>query len=145
YRGLADGVSNYPYMQLADANGNPLTLDILPFKDSYIEGLADGRLLDWSYVPLQELGDSKKIQVNDELAANFNMEYTFPFGLRATTLYSYLKNNNPITELRGLGSYVTRHDINYFASWDARQVYWNMPVGDQLIEQFWNSNSHQGR
>jgi len=145
YNGLAKGFSNYPYMQLADDLGNPLNIDIASFSPAFRDTVANGRLQDWTYNPLKELYDSKQTQRNRDLMANLSLKYSFPFGLTVGGLYAYQHNDNPITEWRGIGSFLQRDQINMFSSWDAKQVYWNMPVGDYLQDYIWNSTAHQGR
>ena len=145
YNGLAKGVSNYPYMQLADVEGNPNNIDISGFRPSFRDTLAGGRLLDWGYNPLKELYESKQTQINRDLLANVSAQYTFPFGLSLNGLYAYQRNMNPITEWRSLATYTQRVDINMYANWDEKQVYWNMPIGDYLYDYIWGSATHQGR
>src|SRR5690606_13438022 len=62
---------NYPYMELADAQGKPLPVDISGYNPVYRDTVASGRLLDWSYVPLAELYASKQEQKTQEMFSQF--------------------------------------------------------------------------
>ncbi len=145
YNALANGVANAPYMKLADANGNPLEVYITTFNPAFQDTVAGGRLLDWGYSPLKELQDSRTTQVNREFLSNISMEYTLPFGLTIQGLYAFQRNTNPVTDWRGMGTFAQRFEINNFASWDEKQVYWNMPVGDYFYELNASNYTHQGR
>ena len=145
YNRLAKGVSNYPYMQLADEQGNPLDVDISSFHPTFRDTVANGRLLDWNYNPLNELYESKQTQINRDLLANVSAQYNLPFGATVNGLYAYQRNLNPITEWRSLSTFTQRDQINMFANWDDQKVYWNYPVGDFFKEYTWNSFTHQGR
>ncbi|MEN5379207.1 SusC/RagA family TonB-linked outer membrane protein [Sphingobacterium kitahiroshimense] len=145
YNRLARGVSNAPYMQLADMNGNPAEVYMGGLRPSFQDTLAGGRLLDWSYRPLKELHESNEEQINRDLMANLSMQYRFPFGLTINGLYAYQRNMNPITQWQGIGSYTQRVDINFYSSWDEKQVYRNMPLGDLYKENIWYSAMHQSR
>ncbi|MEJ5145377.1 SusC/RagA family TonB-linked outer membrane protein [Sphingobacterium sp. MYb388] len=145
YNGLAKGVSNFPYMQLADEKGNSLPVDITGFSPSFRDTVANGRLLDWGYSPLNELYESEQSQVNRDMLANISAQYSLPFGLSVNGLYAYQRNLNPITEWRSINTFVQRDQINMYASWDDKQMYWNYPVGDFYKDYTWNSYTHQGR
>lgn len=145
YNGLANGVSNYPYMRLVDEFGHPKDIDITGYSPQFRDTVASGRLLDWGYNPLNELFESKQTQINRDLLANISTQYSLPFGLTINGLYAYQRNLNPITEWRSMKTYLQRNQINSYASWDDKQVIWNMPIGDFFREYTWNSFTHQGR
>ena len=145
YNRLAKGVSNYPYMRLVDELGNPKDIDITGYSADFRDTVANGRLMDWGYNPLDELFESKQIQINRDLLANISAQYSLPFGLTINGLYAYQRNINPITEWLSMRTNLQRNQINSYASWDDKQVYWNMPKGDLFKEYTWNSYTQQGR
>ncbi|ERJ58988.1 SusC/RagA family TonB-linked outer membrane protein [Sphingobacterium paucimobilis] len=145
YNGLAKGVSNWPYMQLADENGNPLVVDIVAFSQDFRDTVAGGRLLSYDYIPLEDIYQTRQTQRNRDMMANISASYRLPLGLTITGLYAYQRNFNPTEDWYGVGSFVQRRRLNEFASWDAKQVYWNLPLGDYYGERLWNSTMHQGR
>ncbi|AIM36821.1 hypothetical protein KO02_08990 [Sphingobacterium sp. ML3W] len=145
YNGLANGFSNYPYMRLVDELSRSKNIDITGYSPGFRDTVANGRLLDWGYNPLDELFESKQTQINRDLLANISAQYSLPFGLVINGLYAYQRNLNPMTEWRSIETNLQRNQVNSYASWDDKQVYWNMPIGDFLRENTWNSSVHQGR
>jgi len=145
YNGLGKGISNWPYMQLADGNGQPLAVDITAFSRTFRDTVADGRLMSWEYVPLEDLHQTRQTQLNRDMMANISANYDLPFGLSLYGLYAYQRNHNPVEDWYGIASYVQRSRLNDFANWDAGQVIWNLPMGDYYGERLWNSNIQQGR
>ncbi|MFD2553099.1 SusC/RagA family TonB-linked outer membrane protein [Sphingobacterium tabacisoli] len=145
YRRLGKGVSNWPYMQLADDRGNPLAVDIVPFSQTFRDTVAGGRLMRWDYIPLEDINQTSQTQYNRDLHTNLSATYEFPFGIKISGLYGYQRNHNPIEDWYGVKSYSQRRRLNDLASWNGDQVYWNLPLGDYYGERLWNSNIHQGR
>ncbi|MFD2904650.1 SusC/RagA family TonB-linked outer membrane protein [Sphingobacterium anhuiense] len=145
YNQIGKGAGMYPYMNMADENGNPLVVDIASFNPVYQDTVAGGRLLDWSYRPLKELYDTKETQKVQEFFSNINTSYSFDFGLKLNLLYAYQRSIIPIEQWQGIGSYFQRDDINGLASYTDEAVTWNLPVGDFLGISNWNNIAHQGR
>lgn len=145
YNILGKGVENPPYLRLADQQGIPLAYDISGFNRIYRDTLANGRLQSFDYTPLNEINESKVTQKLHEILANFSASYSLNFGLKLHALYSYQNTQNPIESWRGIGSYYLRSMLNDYASWDDKQVTWNLPVGEQLITNNWDSHIHHGR
>ncbi|MCS4226411.1 SusC/RagA family TonB-linked outer membrane protein [Sphingobacterium sp. BIGb0165] len=145
YNRMAKGVKNYPYMRLADANGNPLAVDISGLNPTFRDTIAGGRLLDYSYVPLDQLNDSKETQQIREFFTNINAGYSFDFGLKLNLLYAYQRTMNPTEIWKGISTFQQRDEINSFASWNNNVITWNLPVGDFLGIVNWDSYNHQSR
>ncbi|MDF2514871.1 MAG: hypothetical protein K0R59_167 [Sphingobacterium sp.] len=146
YNILGKGQANYPYMELADANGVPMVVDISSYTSAYRTTAAGGKLLDWNYRPLAELYDTRETQRVRELFSNFNAAYTMGIGLKFNLLYSFKRSLSNFRQWQGLGSYYQRSMINEYASWDVgNTITWNIPVGDYLGLQHWDNQVHQGR
>nr|WP_315396800.1 SusC/RagA family TonB-linked outer membrane protein [uncultured Sphingobacterium sp.] len=145
YNRMAAADGNYPYMDLADDQGNPLPISLLRKNPGYLDTVANGRLLDWSFNPLKEMYESKETQKIKETFLNFSGTYDFKFGLKINGQYAYQRTINPSTIWRGLGSFYQRDIINYYANWNDEKVNWNLPVGDFLYVSHWDSYAHQGR
>ena len=145
YHRLALGMSNWPYMQLADEKGNPISVDISGFSQAFRDTVANGRLLDYDYVPLEDIHHTRQIQRNKDMMANLSATYSFPFGMSVTGLYAYQNNQNPATDWYGIASYIQRNRLNDFANWNDKQVIWNIPLGDYYGERLWNTTIQQGR
>jgi len=145
YNALGQGEANYPYLKLADEQGTPASVEVIPRNPIYRDTVAGGRLLDWKYRPLKELNDSRETQITRETFFNLSGSYAFNFGLKLNALYAYQRTFNPIESWRGIGSFYQRDEINYYSSWNTEQVFWALPVGDYLLINNWDGSTHQGR
>ncbi|WP_282638697.1 SusC/RagA family TonB-linked outer membrane protein [Sphingobacterium thalpophilum] len=145
YNRLGKGLQNYPYMELADKNGQPLEVNVGGYNPVFRDTVAGGRLLDWAYKPLDELDDTKETQHIRELFSTTNASYTFDFGLKINFLYAYQRSSTALEAWRGIGSMAQRDYINQFANWNTAAVTWNVPVGDYMTIEHWNNQTHQGR
>ena len=145
YNRLAKGLQNYPYMRLADKEGNPLEVNVGGFNPVFKDTVADGRLLDWSYNPLNELKESKHSQRVNEFFTTMNVGYHFNIGLKLNLLYAYQRSSTKLEDWRGVGTMGQRDLINSFASWDANMVTWNLPLGDYFTVVDWDNQTHQSR
>ncbi|MEN5435582.1 SusC/RagA family TonB-linked outer membrane protein [Sphingobacterium faecium] len=145
YNRLGKGVQNYPYMQLADQYGNPIAMNISGLNPVFIDTVAGGRLLDWSYTPLNELNESKKTQMVREFVARVSASYKLDFGLNLKVQYAYQRSSNPMEEWQSIRTYQMRDQINFHTVWDDKTLHYNLPKGDYKGIIGLNSYSHQGR
>jgi len=145
YNRLAKGIQNYPYMRLADDDGNPLEVNYGGFNPVFQDTVAGGRLLDWSYYPLNEVNETKQVQRLNEFFTNMNAGYHFDFGLKLNLLYAYQRSTTKFEAWRGMGTMAQRDLINSYASWDANTVTWNLPLGDNFTVVDWGNQTHQSR
>lgn len=145
YNRLANGIQNYPYMRLADDKGTPLAVEGSGLSPAFRDTIARGRLLNWSYNPLNELDDTKETQNVKEFFTTMNTAYMFDFGLKLNVLYAYHRSLTAIEAWRGIGSFAQRDYINSFANWDEKTVNWNVPVSDYLNVIHWDSRTEHSR
>ncbi|MEN5053850.1 SusC/RagA family TonB-linked outer membrane protein [Sphingobacterium kitahiroshimense] len=145
YHTMGAGLANYPYLKLVDENGNPKRINFSGKNKDYIDTVANGRLQDWMFNPLEELDASQQTQKLQEVLAHLTARYQFGFGLGLHAMYSYQRTNNPIEDWRGMESYKMRNELNYYANWNPSKVTWNLPVGDYMLINHYSSNVHQGR
>ncbi|WP_164111981.1 MULTISPECIES: SusC/RagA family TonB-linked outer membrane protein [Sphingobacterium] len=146
YNRLGKGLGNYPYMDMADNNGNPLVVDLSSYTNTYRTSAAGGKLLDWNYRPLAELYASRETQRVKELNANFNASYTLGAGFKVGLMYAFKRSISNFRIWQGMDSYAQRDILNTHASWDAaNNVKWNIPLGDLLMISNWDSQVHHGR
>ncbi|WP_400262954.1 TonB-dependent receptor plug domain-containing protein [Sphingobacterium sp. SG20118] len=129
YNRLANGMQNYPYMQLADEYGNALEVNGSGLNPVFRDTVAGGRLLDWSYYPLKELDESNQMQNVNEFFTTLNAAYHFDFGLKFNVLYAYQRSSTKFEEWRGMGTMAQRDLINRYASWDDAKVIWKPSCG----------------
>ncbi|WP_158994159.1 SusC/RagA family TonB-linked outer membrane protein [Mucilaginibacter sp. L196] len=129
----------FPYSQLADSKGNPLTIPY-GYNQSFIQSAPANGFLDWSYSPLQQLGESdNKIQDND-IRFTTGLKYTFIKGLSGEIKYQYENSNVQNRDFEGQNSYSTRNLINEYSIVSNGIVTgYNIPLGGIL--NFNNSNT----
>ncbi|MEJ5147513.1 SusC/RagA family TonB-linked outer membrane protein [Sphingobacterium sp. MYb388] len=139
------GYGNFPYMELADADGNPLVVDAIALHPEFRDTVAGGRLLDWKYRPLAELDQTSVKNKQREVQLNFDASYKITSSLRMSFLYNYRYANTDLQTWRGMGSVYQRDILNYYAVWDNESVKWNLPLGDYLQKTSSANQSQQGR
>ncbi|MEB2782677.1 SusC/RagA family TonB-linked outer membrane protein [Algoriphagus sp. C2-6-M1] len=137
------GISNFfAYDILGDEMGNPLPVS-QSFSDRFKESVSPMGLLNWNYVPLEEIGLSPKNSSSNDLRINANLGYQLLPGLKASVLYQYWTNSYFNSTLQPLEAYTTRELINDFTSQDEQgNLMHAVPVGGILDEAKNRSYSH---
>jgi TonB-linked SusC/RagA family outer membrane protein len=108
------GLSNanlYPYAQLADAAGNPLTI-ARGYRLSFIQAAQQRGLLNWAYQPLAEIGLANNHTFVTDYRLNTGLKYIVLPGLRAELLYQYGRTFNEYRNMNSTETYYTRDQIN---------------------------------
>lgn len=131
---IASAVVNYPYARLADANGNPLPVNF-GLKNSYIDTAGGGQLLDWHYVPLNELKYSDNTIGLTDYRINIGLRYVIRKGLDIHAYYQYSRGDSSINNYQSLQTYGTRNLINSYAQFNNGVFSFPIPVGGILDEQ----------
>lgn len=138
----------YPYDQIADANGNPLSVTN-NLRLSYASTAGNGKLLNWVYKPLDELnnGYSNTTTKLTDYRINLSLNYKIIQGLKASVLYSYEKGITESNNLNELQSYYGRNIINTYSQIDpiSGAVTYGIPVGGILNNRLNNITSNNGR
>ena len=162
----SDGMStpsmpvSYPYAQLADGKGNHLP--IAQYRTDYIDTAGQGMLLNWDYVPLDELANNDNTSIENEYRVDVGLKYKLPIHLNAEVKYQYGNIQSNGRSLQGLQTFYTRNLINSFTeiNWATGTVTYPVPVGGILrtsnnsftYQNFraqlsysgsWNNNRHQ--
>ncbi|ERJ61221.1 hypothetical protein M472_20935 [Sphingobacterium paucimobilis HER1398] len=145
YNGLAIGGTSPPYIQLADANGNHLPVEISGLSPMYRDTVGGGLLQPYTYIPLDELFLTDQVQKTREVLMQLDARYKFDFGLSLHSMYAYQRNNNPISNWRSGETFLARDNANAFAEWNDNTVVWNYPLGDTFVGLDWNHYAHQAR
>jgi TonB-linked SusC/RagA family outer membrane protein len=130
----SSGTTFVPYYKFKDDFGNSL-----PFERDYsssFKNLAISRgFLDWTYVPLDELGNSPTIEQNSQIRVNSSIKYTFLKGFSAEVKYQYLQTENKDETYKGLSTYQTRNLINQYSIITANKVSgYNVPKDGVLYQ-----------
>ena len=103
----------YPYAQLADNDGNALSI-VKDYASGYTDTAGGGRFLNWKYRPLDELklGDNKT-KLSDNLI-NAGIKYHILKGFTAELQYQFEKANTLATNYYNEATYFARNLINRF-------------------------------
>lgn len=104
----------YPYAQFADANGNALA--IARYNSGFLDTVGQGRLLDWTYRPLDELTYADNTVKLSDLKVNLGVNYRLLQWLKISALYQYGRGNTTDRNYQSQDSYFTRDLINQFSS-----------------------------
>lgn len=130
------GFSNgdmYPYTKFADENGNPLPADnrtLSTYRQSYLDTLGGGKLLDWKYYPLTDDDHQTSRSTLNHALLNFNVHYKPVNWLGLDVKYQYGRQQSKGENLREEESYFARNLINMFSQFNASgDVVYNVPRG----------------
>ncbi|SDJ31885.1 TonB-linked outer membrane protein, SusC/RagA family [Pedobacter sp. ok626] len=138
----------YPYNSIVDESGNPLPV-VTDFRLAYLENAGKGKLLDWTWKPLEEQhnGYSSTISNLTDYRINLMLNYNLIKGLNAAAAYSFGKGMNESNTLNELDSYYTRNLINRFSQIDPNTgaVTYPLPMGAILNSSQNKLTSHNGR
>jgi len=108
----------YPYQQLADANGNHLSVvQVGGLRKQYTDTAGAGKLLDWNFRPLDENASNNTTNLTD-YKLNTNIRYSIIDGLSFQVNYQYEKGTSDYTLLNSVNSFYTRNLINSFSQID---------------------------
>ena len=138
----------YPYAQLADQSGNPLSV-VKDWNYSYItDSAAQAGLLNWKYSPLQEqkIADNT-IHVND-IRINAGIKYSIIPGLNISAKYLYEHSLSSAESYYSDSSYYARNLINQYTDFTASNQQGTInpiPIGGILNNSTSELNSHDLR
>lgn len=137
--------TGYIYDFLADADGNPLPLT-RGYSRRFVEGpLLDG-LLDWNYVPLDEIGTLDNTLRQADLRVTAGLSYKILPSLKAGISHQYWQNNTTGRNLRPADSFFARDLVNQFSQReDNGRITRNIPEGGIFDLSGANAHSHNFR
>ncbi len=124
--GLAPFV--YPYAQLADAQGHPLSVNY-GHRAGYIDTAGGGLLQDWNYRPLEEyqLTDDRTALNDYQLQAE--LHYKAPKGLSAGLIYQFTRGQSQARDFHSPLSYFVRDLRNLFTQTGGQGASYPIPYG----------------
>lgn len=134
----------YPYAQLTDAAGNPVTLPH-DYRTGYIDTAGAGKLLDWKYRPLDELNLADNTVKQQDIMLNAGIQYTFTKWLRAQANYQYEHQNGELNRYYNKQTYYARNLINLFTQINGNSIKYIVPNEGILFEETGELTSHAGR
>lgn len=138
------GKALYPYNRLADENGNPMAL-LRDYDAGFVSQAEPGGLLDWSYVPLDDMNNSDYTIKTNDIRINTSLKYSITANLNIEARYQFEQQNTNTRNLQSLGLYSTRDLINKYACVEEGQLVFPIPVGDILDLRYSSLASNAGR
>lgn len=120
-----------PYIQMADAEGNPLPVP-RSLNQSYINSISNGKLLDWNYYPLTDWQHNRTTSGTTNILATALLNYQVLKNLNAAVNYQYERQVDLSTGLADLDSYLTRSYINRFTRLENDMPVYAIPKGSIL-------------
>lgn len=135
----------YPYEKLTDGEGNPVSVVGL-LNSRFVESTVGSELLDWRFIPLEEINRRNENSTAMDWRANLGLSYKLRDGLTAQVQYQFWNNQNTFRNLESLELYAVRHQINSFTQLGMQgNLSFPIPRGGRLNQQLSNSLSHNLR
>ncbi|HWK98952.1 MAG TPA: SusC/RagA family TonB-linked outer membrane protein, partial [Parapedobacter sp.] len=142
---LADVSSTFPYLRLVDASGKHLSVP-RDFRMGFVDAAEEKGLLNWLYIPLDELALAEQGHRQQDLRINSRVAYELLPGLVTELFYQFEKQTTNLETHNREETYFIRNLINRFSvinvDGSARH---QLPRGDYL-EQGWRElHAHNTR
>ncbi len=103
----------YPYAQIADASGNPLSL-VHNYSQNFVDGAANAQFLDWNYRPLDELKSADNSSSAFDNRLNLGLKYSFLSGFNIDFKYVFENTQTTTNNYFNENTYYARNLINEF-------------------------------
>ncbi|SEM16768.1 TonB-linked outer membrane protein, SusC/RagA family [bacterium A37T11] len=118
------------YTRLVDDQGNPLPL--YRYRKPYIDTLGQGKLLDWSYYPLEDYKHSYGDNSQLDITLNTGLSYHITDAIKVSFNYQYEKQKGTNATINDQQSFYTRDLINSFTQIpaDGSDLIYPVPKGD---------------
>ena len=104
---------SYPYARMVDQNGRPLPI-IRDYRRNFILQAEQEGLLNWEYLPLEEIGRSVRSSGNTEIRWTSGITAKINPDLQAELSYQYWSNQAVSTQEHSADSYFARNLINQY-------------------------------
>lgn len=146
FRGIVSGggYSIYPYARLVDDDANPVSI-VKDYSTEFVNQAEANGLLDWSYVPLNEMNNKDYTIKTNDVRINTALKYSINPALSLEARYQYEHQNKDTRNLQSQELYETRNMINHFAYEEDGQMVFPVPKGDILDIRNSVLVSHAGR
>jgi TonB-linked SusC/RagA family outer membrane protein len=134
-----------PYTRLADEQGNSLAV-IKDYRTEYIKSVGDGKLLDWSYYPLEDYKYASSVNNVNDILASFKVSYKVLDWLKVAATYQFEQQDGKIKTVNSPGSYLMRNLVNVFSSIDTTgTLKLNIPKGSIVDQDYSLLQGHNAR
>ena len=126
-----DRVPLFPYTRLIDDNGVPISVE-RNFRQSFVDTVGNGLLLDWNYIPLQDKDAVKLTTAMNTLRFNVGTKVRLFSFLQASVKYQFGQSFGRNDNYQGLDSYFARDLINRMTTVKNGTPSYAVPVGGIL-------------
>ncbi|MBO9676330.1 MAG: SusC/RagA family TonB-linked outer membrane protein [Sphingobacteriaceae bacterium] len=117
----------YPYIKLADDNGNALAVPN-GFNNAYLESAQSLGFMDWKLRPVQERDLFDNIAKTNNLLLRTSVKYQFLPFLNAEVQYQYQNENGNSHYLQSVDSYNVRNTINIYSQRNTNTGVFTYPI-----------------
>ncbi|WP_162946574.1 SusC/RagA family TonB-linked outer membrane protein [Chitinophaga barathri] len=132
----------YPYAEFANKQGSHLAIPY-GYRLSYVDTVGQGKLLDWHYRPLDEMGFGGNDFKRNFLRLNFSANLKITEWANLDFRYQYSVQNEHNEYLRDERTYFTRNLINNFTNPGTFER--NVPIGGILDQNYAEIAGHNVR
>lgn len=138
-----NSVSAFPYVKLIDDYGNPKIVPRM-YRQEYLDTVGHGNLLDWTYIPLQELNSNyDNITLND-YRINTSLNYKITSDFNASIQYQYSQGNAFQKTLYDSNSFYVRDLINSYTQYDVSTNTYLRPIPlGGILDRTYQTNTSQ--
>ncbi len=120
----------YPYAQLADKEGNAVSVT-RDYRAAYIDSVSNAGFLDWHYRPLDEIQNADNSTATDALLLRGEIKYHFSSSLSASVQYQRQLENTNNRIMENLQTYSARNWVNLF--YNSTDNLYPVPAGGHLV------------
>ncbi|MEN5378766.1 SusC/RagA family TonB-linked outer membrane protein [Sphingobacterium kitahiroshimense] len=131
------GSTAWPYLKLVDEYGMPINIDAVPISKAYRDTAGNGKLMDWNYNLLNEVGENQQLYTAQNINAILGLDYQINSNLNFQLNYNYQYNPVQIKDWLGIGSFSMRHLINYYTQYNDKMITKTpVPIGDMYMSMY---------
>ncbi|SFS98264.1 SusC/RagA family TonB-linked outer membrane protein [Sphingobacterium wenxiniae] len=134
----------YPYVSLKDSEGNNAVVPY-QYNSNFVNSAQQSGLLDWRFIPLDEVGQNPGKNNRQQLDAQLTFNYQPLQWLKLSGLYNYQTYKGEQQVLNKESSYYTRDLINQFTQVDGDEVTHIVPIGAINTLEHHKMSSHKLR
>lgn len=131
-----------PYLRLMDKEGKALPI-VKDYSNRYKEEVYNSGLLNWDFVPLEEIGLRNLMSIQNIIKSQIQFNYNLKNGFLIDLIYQYLFRDSYSKNHYKKESYYVRNIVNKYTQNDGRLI---IPYGDIYSKTFSNNaKSHDFR
>ncbi len=131
----------YPYARLVDLDGNLLPLP-MKHRNSYTENVESKGLLNWDYIPLNEISLGNNSITTNESRISLAVKYAISPSLSINIQYQYQNKSRSNIDLRKKETYYVRDLVNRFTQPNGELAF---PNADILSREYLEQIGHNSR